>query len=231
MSFAQQQMRTLALLLVSVSLVARTAYSQPPQTCEAAASDACFLIVSGDAKKLDCMPAAFSPPIVDPAVVTPVVSAGDGCPSPLKGVEGAIALMERGKCSFGQKALNAQAGGALSAIIWDNKDAPLLLLQAPGTAYQPKTQKYTLKDDKGVAGEIKIPVISVVKADGEKLEKLAADAPSDTFVSIEYDQNKCNRADKPAVKKREPVAARKAPEQEESVEEREERTRLRLRTS
>ena len=127
--------------LLLLTLAARTASSQPPSTCAAAASDACFLIVSGDAKKLDCMPAAFSPPIVDPAVVTPVVSAGDGCPSPLKGVEGAIALMERGKCSFGQKALNAQTGGALSAIIWDNKDAPLLLLQAPGTAYQPKTQK------------------------------------------------------------------------------------------
>ena len=51
--------------------------------------------------------------------------ATDGCEPLTNGVAGKIALIDRGTCTFKQKAVNAQAAGAIGVIIADNAaDAP-----------------------------------------------------------------------------------------------------------
>src|SRR4051812_30701925 len=51
---------------------------------------------------------------------TPTPSSASGCsPADFTGFTGKIALIQRGTCNFGVKVLNAQAGGAVGAIIFN----------------------------------------------------------------------------------------------------------------
>lgn len=49
----------------------------------------------------------------------------DGAATPIPGVSGKLALIDRGTCAFTEKAANAQAGGATGLIIANNEDAPI----------------------------------------------------------------------------------------------------------
>src|SRR5688572_21198198 len=110
--------------------------------------------------------AAFGPPVGSPDVTDPVIAAEDppdatgpattdGC-SPFtnaSAIEGNIALIERGTCTFALKARNATSAGASAVIIYNNAanadSAP------PGMA------------DDGVNGQfVTIPAVSLTRADG-----------------------------------------------------------------
>jgi hypothetical protein len=82
----------------------------------------------------------------------------DGC-SPAENagqVAGKIALIDRGQCSFVAKARNAQAAGAVGAIIVNNAGN-----SAPGLG--------------GTAADVTIPVISVGSGDGNRIREAACE--------------------------------------------------------
>jgi hypothetical protein len=80
--------------------------------------------------------ASFGPPLANPPLtgqIMPVVDQPDGrglaCDplSPLNAlaVNGNVALVDRGECTFVQKALNVQYAGAIAMIVVDNTPGPL----------------------------------------------------------------------------------------------------------
>ncbi|MBS1781620.1 MAG: T9SS type A sorting domain-containing protein [Bacteroidetes bacterium] len=71
-----------------------------------------------------------------------------GC-STITGVTGKWALVYRGNCEFGQKALNAQNAGAIGVIIWNHTDNELINMAAGS-----------------VGNNVTIPVLFVTKKDG-----------------------------------------------------------------
>jgi hypothetical protein len=112
-------------------------------------------------------PASFGPPLSSPGVtgeVMPVVDAppelGLAC-MPLsrinaKAVQGKIALIDRGVCSFAVKVLNVQDAGAIGAIVVDNVAA------APPPALG------------GVEPRVVIPAARITLADGKALKAAIA---------------------------------------------------------
>lgn len=70
----------------------------------------------------------------------------DGCEAAQNDLTGVIALLDRGECIFVDKALNAQAGGALAVIICNNDEANPTDLFLPGG------------DD---MGQVTIPVLGI----------------------------------------------------------------------
>jgi hypothetical protein len=211
---------------------------QAQPTCKP--TDVCWLVLPGKAaSEIECLPAAFSPAKISPALLGSVVSVGLGCTVPIpEAVEGSVALIQRGGCSFGQKVLNVQKSGAIGAMIYDNVNTSPLLLQAPGTVFNRDSSTYSVHDDKKVPGQIMIPVVSLTKSEGERLAQLtkAAAGSSETFVSVEYDATSCE--EKPA---RKTNKGKERPESEGpngkrpgrhppgmDTEEQEERIRLRL---
>lgn len=78
----------------------------------------------------------------------------DGC-EPLAALAGKIALIHRGTCSFAQKAQNAEAAGAIGAIIMNVASSP-----------DPQTPPFM----GGTASNITIPVLSVGAGDGQALK-------------------------------------------------------------
>jgi hypothetical protein len=79
--------------------------------------------------------ATFGPPVTPEGFSGEIVLVDDGSANPTLGCqpltgfpEGAIALMDRGECSFVQKVTNAQNAGAVAAIIAnDRRDTPIAL--------------------------------------------------------------------------------------------------------
>jgi PA domain-containing protein len=74
--------------------------------------------------------ADFGPALSNPGATGQIVAATsgtatDGCSTITSSVSGKIALMDRGNCNFTVKARNAQAAGAIAAVIADNKDEAL----------------------------------------------------------------------------------------------------------
>ncbi len=82
----------------------------------------------------------------------------DGC-QPLTGVTGKIVLIERGACSFYQKAYDAQLGGAAGAVIYNNTAG---ILSPTVAGAQPIT----------------IPVVFVAQFDGMSLVAQAKSTPT-----------------------------------------------------
>ncbi|KAK6538880.1 hypothetical protein TWF694_010438 [Orbilia ellipsospora] len=77
-----------------------------------------------DSHVVDARPMSLTPPTKDkqPVFATVVAVENDGCVEedyPLE-VKGAIALIKRGNCSFGQKSENAGIAGAVAAVIYNN---------------------------------------------------------------------------------------------------------------
>src|SRR3546814_4587517 len=56
------------------------------------------------------------------AVSTGADNLGCGVSTPIPGVSGKLALIDRGTCDFVEKAANARAGGATGLIIANNED-------------------------------------------------------------------------------------------------------------
>ena len=93
----------------------------------------------------------------------PLVYAGTGRPDefPAGGLNGGIALIERGELTFQEKIDNAAAAGAAGVIVFNNDDGSLL-----------------------TEGESQLPVIGLRKADGEALRNAAAAGPVEATISV-----------------------------------------------
>jgi uncharacterized repeat protein (TIGR01451 family) len=100
-------------------------------------------------------------PISTTPVTGDVVVVNDGTPegslgcNPYTGVNGKIAIVDRGVCEFGQKALNAQNAGAKGCIICNFEDGTINM--AVGS----------------VGGSVTIPVVMMGKGDCDKLRQYA----------------------------------------------------------
>jgi hypothetical protein len=74
-----------------------------------------------DGQDIEIAPVAYSPDVDDTKPLVAVSNLGcDAADFPVE-VSGNIALISRGECPFGQKALNAKAAGAVAAILYNNE--------------------------------------------------------------------------------------------------------------
>lgn len=108
---------------------------------------------------------------------SPAGTATDGCSaySNASAVTGRIALVDRGRCAFVDKAKNAQNAGALALLLADNIDSILAPIMG------------------GTDATITIPVVSVTKADGAAIRAALAAGVSATIIT---DVTRRNGADK-----------------------------------
>ena len=79
-----------------------------------------------------------------------------GCNAPVNDVAGKIAMIDRGTCQFGVKALNAELAGAIGCIICNNE--PGLVIMGAGTT----------------GGQVNIPVVMLQQTDCAQLRQFAA---------------------------------------------------------
>lgn len=79
-------------------------------------------------------------------------------PVPGLNLSGRVALIQRGSCNFSAKVLNAQNANALAVVVYNNQFGGL----APSVSEEPK---------------IKIPIVAITQADGQRLLKLLKDGP------------------------------------------------------
>lgn len=82
----------------------------------------------------------------------------DGCEAPTIPVAGKILLVDRGQCSFGQKAENAESAGAIGLVLVNNMPGPPPAM--PGNAM------------------VSIPVLSLSQTDGGALAQQIASGPT-----------------------------------------------------
>lgn len=103
--------------------------------------------------------AAFGPKSFDVSGNLADMAPLDGCDTATNAaaLAGKIALIDRGTCNFSVKVANAEAAGAIGAIVINNKDAGLPSM--------------------GGEGEVKIPSIGLSKADGTTLRAALATNP------------------------------------------------------
>ena len=124
-----------------------------------------FTLTGSSGRSFEIGTAAFGPPISVTPMSGGVVamtdeanaegpSTTDGCTAYMNGdaVRGKIALVDRGTCTFVQKALNAQAAGAVGLIIIDNQRTRCI---PPGLG--------------GSNDEVRIPAVSITQDDGAAL--------------------------------------------------------------
>jgi extracellular elastinolytic metalloproteinase len=80
------------------------------------------------------LPAAFGVPLTKTGITGDVVVAepADGCTAITSAVAGRIALIDRGTCEFGTKALNAQRAGAIGVIVANNQGGTAIIVMGPG---------------------------------------------------------------------------------------------------
>jgi Zn-dependent M28 family amino/carboxypeptidase len=114
----------------------------------------------------------------DPAqrVSTSGCEAGD-----FAGITGQIALMQRGSCPFAQKATNAQAAGAVGAIIF-NSGTPGNEGVIAGTLGE------TAQDGQPAPPDVTIPVVGISYAEGDRLANEADPTIGQIVVNAESDR-------------------------------------------
>ncbi|GLB59009.1 S8 family serine peptidase [Cytobacillus sp. NCCP-133] len=105
-----------------------------------------------------------------------VAYGGLGKPEELSGVDGKYALIQRGELAFVDKALNAQAAGAVGVIIYNNADGYVNMASDPA---------------------IQIPQLFMLKADGDKL---AAAIQDGLTVNLSFNGEKTKAANPEAGK-------------------------------
>jgi extracellular elastinolytic metalloproteinase len=87
-----------------------------------------------------------------------VAEPADGCTAITSNVAGQIAVIDRGTCEFGLKALNAQRARAAAVIIANNQGGTTVLVMGPGA----------------VGSRVKIPAVMISQNDGAALKALAS---------------------------------------------------------
>jgi len=133
-------------------------------------------LLSGKTTCADCptLETCFGPRLwqVDPPVTAPFVvvddgvgEAADGCEPITNDIAESIALIRRGTCEFGVKALNAENAGARAVVIMNNRVQEVTSVKmGPGA----------------VGASVTIPVVLIDQTDGDLLEAsfLAGEAPA-----------------------------------------------------
>ncbi|HEX8411756.1 MAG TPA: PA domain-containing protein [Thermoanaerobaculia bacterium] len=117
--------------------------------------------------------ASFGPPVNRATIAGSVVpafdamndegpTATDGCTTYVNAndVSGKIALVDRGTCTFAEKALMAQAAGAIGVILADNRASTCSAPPSMG----------------GSEPNVRIPIVSVTQADGKAIRDQVASA-------------------------------------------------------
>ncbi len=130
--------------------------------------DSGLFLIQGDGNRVEVEPISGTG---SGDVAGQLVSVGLARPEdiPDSGLVGKIALAQRGLVSFGKKAANIAAAGALGAVIYNN---------------EPGNFRGTL------GGSSEIPVAAVSQEDGERLEAhLAASASSAVNLKLHFSQN------------------------------------------
>ncbi len=87
--------------------------------------------------------------LVNTGTATPT----DGCEPPVAFTPGNIAIIDRGNCEFGVKALNAENAGASAAIIANDRDGTVIINMAGGA----------------VGDQVMIPVVAIGQDDGNTI--------------------------------------------------------------
>jgi hypothetical protein len=105
-------------------------------------------------------PASFGEQLTSTGFTGNVVAAqpADGCTAITSAVAGQIALIDRGTCEFGLKALNAQKAKAKAVIIANNQGGTVVIPMGPGL----------------VGAKVKIPTLMISQNDGAALKLLAS---------------------------------------------------------
>ena len=94
----------------------------------------------------------------------------DGCGS-ISSVDGKIALVQRGSCQFGVKALNAQNAGAIAVIVFNNDGDDLVNMSVGDTD----------------PNSINIPAVFISQSDGIRLKTLISQG--ETIISLKKSSN------------------------------------------
>ncbi|KAI9151756.1 aminopeptidase Y [Paramyrothecium foliicola] len=116
----------------------------------------------------------YTPPGTANRPVVAVSNVGCDAADYPAGVSGNIALISRGTCSFGQKALNAKAAGAVAAIIYNN--APGVISATLGTPLLDYAPTVGVSQEDGLA-------ILAATQQGEVTADLVIDAISENRVN------------------------------------------------
>ena len=87
-------------------------------------------------------PAAFGAPLTTSGITGNVVVAvpADGCTAITSAVAGRIAVIDRGTCEFGLKALNAQKAKAMAVIVANNQGGTATIAMGPGAVGDRKSR-------------------------------------------------------------------------------------------
>jgi len=139
-----------------------------------------LILPDGRKKQLDCTLGEFSPLVKKEGIQTqmaladPILGDGDGFAN-AEQIAGKIVVFDRGGVTFADKALRAQAAGAVGAAICQTA--------APWP--------YFMKDARGQAeeGGLEIPVVMVKRDDGEHLKQALRDQ-ADISCSLEIEEEK-----------------------------------------
>jgi hypothetical protein len=104
--------------------------------------------------------ASFGAPLTKTGVTGNVVVAepADGCTAITSAVAGQIAVIDRGTCEFGLKALNAQKDKAAAVIIANNQGGTVVIPMGPGA----------------VGSKVKISAVMISQNDGAALKAIAS---------------------------------------------------------
>jgi hypothetical protein len=138
-----------------------------PFVVESLSTDGSGVTLEGlDPEPLDALPLANSGMGDASGALVPVGRALDG-DIPEEGLEGKIALAERGLISFEEKANRAASAGAIAVVIYNDR---------PGNF-------------RGVlAGPGAIPVVSITRREGRRLEELASGGAVEASVSVKLER-------------------------------------------
>ena len=98
-------------------------------------------------------------------------------------ISGQIALMQRGTCPFAQKVTNAQAAGAVGAIIF-NSGTPGNEGVVAGTLGE------TAQDGQPTPPDVTIPAVGISYAEGDRLSREADPTTGQIIVAAKSDQRK-----------------------------------------
>ena len=95
---------------------------------------------------------------------------------PSEGIEGRIALIERGEITFDAKVMEVFKAGAIGAIVYNNEPGPFV----------------------GALDEESIPAVAISQEDGGTLKTLVEDGPVTATINLVYTEESRNViADKP----------------------------------
>ncbi|MFN7917067.1 MAG: M36 family metallopeptidase [Vicinamibacterales bacterium] len=114
--------------------------------------------------------AAFGPALTSTGVTAPLAAMvpADGCTAATVSLTGRMAIIDRGSCNFDVKVKNAQAAGAVAAIVANNQGV---------------NESFTM--GAGSVKRVTIPSVMVGKADGATLKTLAGASATERMKAVQ----------------------------------------------